>query len=55
MIIKSPITTDLNIDRLEDLYKLKLLMETTNMKINKTSIRETHFIGHQQIQDNSRR
>lgn len=38
MIIKSPITTDLNIDRLEDLYKLKPLMETTNMKINKSQI-----------------
>lgn len=38
MIIKSPITTDLNIDRLEDLYKLKPLMETTNLKINKSQI-----------------
>ena len=38
MIIKSPITTDLNIDRLEDLYKLKPIMETTNLKINKSQI-----------------
>lgn len=38
MIIKSPITTDLSINGLEDLHKLKTLMETTNLKINKSQI-----------------
>ena len=38
MIITSPIITDLNINRLEDLHKLKPLMETTNLKINKSQI-----------------
>lgn len=38
MIIKSPITTDLKIDSLEDLYKLKPFMETANLKINKSQI-----------------
>ena len=38
MIITSPVITDLNINRLEDLHKLKPLMETTNLKINKSQI-----------------
>ncbi|MDQ0153081.1 hypothetical protein J2S20_001788 [Moryella indoligenes] len=38
MIIKSPIITDLKIHGLEDLYKLKTLMEATNLKINKSQI-----------------
>ena len=38
MIIKTPLITNLNISRLEDLYKLKPLMETTNIKINKSQI-----------------
>lgn len=38
MIIKTPIITDLKITRLEDLYKLKPIMETTNLKINKSQI-----------------
>lgn len=38
MIIKSPITTDLKIDRLEDLHKLKPFMEASNLKINKSEI-----------------
>lgn len=38
MIIKSPIITDLRIERLEDLHKLKPIMETSNLKINKSQI-----------------
>lgn len=38
MIIKSPIITDLEINRLEDLHKLKPLMEASNLKINKSQI-----------------
>lgn len=38
MIIKSNITTDLKIEKLEDLYKLKPFMEAANLKINKSQI-----------------
>ena len=38
MIIKSPVTTNLKIEKLEDLYKLKLFMESANLKINKSQI-----------------
>lgn len=38
MIIQSPIIADLRIERLEDLYKLKPIMETSNLKINKSQI-----------------
>lgn len=38
MIIKSSIIADLKITRLEDLYKLKPLMDSTNLKINKSQI-----------------
>ena len=38
MIIKPSIITNLTINRLEDLYKLKPLMETTNLKVNKSQI-----------------
>lgn len=38
MIIQSPITTNLEINKLEDLYKLKTLMSSTNLKINKSQI-----------------
>ena len=38
MIITSPVITDLSINGLEDLHKLKPLMETTNLKINKSQI-----------------
>ena len=38
MIITSPITTNLQITKLEDLHKLKAFMETTNLKINKSQI-----------------
>ena len=38
MIIKSSIIADLEITRLEDLYKLKPLMDSTNLKINKSQI-----------------
>ena len=38
MIIKSPVTTNLKIEKLEDLYKLKPFMESANLKINKSQI-----------------
>lgn len=38
MIIKPPITTDLKIEKLEDLHKLKPFMESANLKINKSQI-----------------
>lgn len=38
MIIKSPIITDLKITRLEDLYKLKPIMEASNLKVNRSAI-----------------
>lgn len=38
MIINSPIVTNLEITKLEDLHKLKPLMESTNFKINKSQI-----------------
>lgn len=38
MIIKTPIITDLEITRLEDLHKLKPLMEASDLKINKSQI-----------------
>ena len=38
MIITSPITTNLQITKLENLHKLKAFMETTNLKINKSQI-----------------
>lgn len=38
MIIKNEIVTDLKIERLEDLKKLKPLMESSNLKINKSQI-----------------
>ena len=38
MIIKSHVTTNLKIEKLEDLYKLKLFMESANLKINKSQI-----------------
>ena len=38
MIINSPIVTNLKITKLEDLHKLKPLMESTNFKINKSQI-----------------
>ncbi len=38
MIIKSPITTDLEIKKLEDLHKLKPFMEQADLKINKSQI-----------------
>ena len=42
MIITSPITTNLQITKLEDLHKLKAfmetIMETINLKINKSQI-----------------
>ena len=38
MIIKSPVTTNLKIEKLEDLYKLKPFMKSANLKINKSQI-----------------
>lgn len=38
MIIKSPVTTNLKIEKLEDLYKLRPFMESANLKINKSQI-----------------
>lgn len=38
MIITSPITTNLQITKLEDLHKLKAFMETINLRINKSQI-----------------
>lgn len=38
MIIKSPVTTNLEIRTLEDLSKLKAFMDTTDLKINKSQI-----------------
>lgn len=34
MILQSQIMTDLKINRLEDLNKLKIFMEASNLKIN---------------------
>ncbi|MGN0241170.1 MAG: IS21 family transposase [Candidatus Weimeria sp.] len=38
MIIKTSIISDLEINRLEDLHKLKPIMESTNLKVNKSQI-----------------
>ena len=38
MILQSQIMTDLKINRLEDLNKLKIFMEASNLKINKSKI-----------------
>lgn len=38
MILQSQIMTDLKINRLEDLNKLKIFMEASNLKINKSQI-----------------
>lgn len=38
MIIKSSIITDLNIQTVKDLYKLKPFLEDTTLKVNKSQI-----------------
>ena len=38
MIIKTSIISDLEINSLEDLHKLKPIMEATNLKVNKSQI-----------------
>ncbi|QNU66271.1 hypothetical protein EHE19_015505 [Ruminiclostridium herbifermentans] len=38
MIIKSSIITDLNIQTVKDLYKLKPFMEDATLKVNKSQI-----------------
>ena len=38
MNVKSPVPTDLSVHGLEDLHRLKALMETAHLKINKSQI-----------------
>lgn len=38
MIIKTTLITDLKINRLEDLPKLKLIMQESNLKVNRSQI-----------------
>ena len=49
MIINSPIVTNLKITKLEDLHKLKPLMESTNFKINKSVVRQIKCLWISQI------
>ena len=38
MIYKISVNTEIKINSLEDLHKLKLLMEVNNLKVNKSQI-----------------
>ncbi len=49
MIINLPIISDLKITKLEDLYKLKPLMETTNIKINKSQIARELYVDRRTV------
>jgi hypothetical protein len=50
MQVQLNIKTEFNIDSVTDLPKLKLVMESLNMKINKSELaRQLHSIGRQWI------
>lgn len=38
MIIRTNIYSEIKVNNLEDLYKLKILMEENNLKVNKSQI-----------------
>ena len=44
MILNFKINTDIKIERIEDLYKLKYIIKNSNLKINKASLAKYNII-----------